>query len=142
MKYFAYGSNMNESRMSDRCPGAIPAGIAKLEDYKFALDSEGNATVLKSAGSHVWGFLWDISEEHKKNLDIKEGIHTGAYRDSYILVEQDTIQTEALIYISLREPNEGNRVPEYEDMVIQGAMQRGLPDCYIQELRACFAQKS
>lgn len=142
IKYFAYGSNMNTSRMSERCPGAIPIGSARLDGYKFALDRKGYATVVKSTGNHVWGFLWDISEDHKQNLDNAEGIHTDAYRDSYILVEQDTIQTEALIYISLREPNEGNRAPEYEDMVIQGAMQRGLPDCYIQELRTCFARKS
>lgn len=142
MKYFAYGSNMNESRRLERFPEAIPAGISKLEDYKFALDSEGYATVLKSAGNHVWGFLWDISEEHKKNFDNAEGIHTGAYRDSNIVMEQDTIQTEALIYISLRELNNGNRIAGYENIVIQGAREKGLPDCYIQELLACFAQKS
>ena len=34
--YFAYGSNMNPSRMAKRCPGAIALGGAVLLNHRLA----------------------------------------------------------------------------------------------------------
>ncbi len=140
MKYFAYGSNMNEPQMSNRCSGAISSGIARLDGYKFALDYKGYATVLESATDYVWGVLWEISDDHKENLDIAEGVRNGAYKALNILVEQDNVKIDALIYISLRKPNEGNRQLGYEKKVIEGAVKWNLPNSYIKKLAICFSQ--
>ena len=33
--YIAYGSNLNVGQMSRRCPGAIPVGTARIENYEL-----------------------------------------------------------------------------------------------------------
>ena len=39
--YFAYGSNMNRSAMTRRCPGARAIGTAVLEGYRFFVGLDG-----------------------------------------------------------------------------------------------------
>mgnify|MGYP006305897221 CR=1 FL=1 len=43
--YFAYGSNMDEDQMYDRCPGATLAGMATLDEYAFIINEIGRAHV-------------------------------------------------------------------------------------------------
>ena len=71
---FRYGSNMDVRQMKERCQGAIRMKPAVLHDYK--LTERLYADIDESAGRHVSGILWSISEKDLKNLDIYEGFPT------------------------------------------------------------------
>lgn len=79
MKYFAYGSNMNQEQMKSRCPDSKLIGLTFLSDYKIAftifskIRNCGCADIIKSSGDKVWGLLYEISESDLANLDKAEG---------------------------------------------------------------------
>ena len=77
--YFAYGSNLNEKQMKERCPDSKLLGVAVLKNYRldFTIYSSrwncGCADVLKDDGKEVWGLLYTLSEEDLQKLDKFEG---------------------------------------------------------------------
>ena len=79
MYYFAYGSNMDENQMSERCPFSVKKNIGSLTDYKlfFSHNSKkwagGVLSVKPEAGRLVWGTVYEITSEDLKNLDYYEG---------------------------------------------------------------------
>ena len=42
--YFAYGSNMNQEQMKNRCLKSRPLGKVSLLGYRFIINSKGVAT--------------------------------------------------------------------------------------------------
>ncbi len=77
--YFAYGSNLDEKQMKERCPGSELLGAAVLKNYRldFTIYSPrwkyGCADVIKNAENEVWGVLYTLSEEDLQKLDKCEG---------------------------------------------------------------------
>ena len=69
--YFAYGSNMNPTRMAKRCPGAITLGRAKLPHYRLA--ERLYADIEFEEESELHGVLYCITENHLHKLDSYEG---------------------------------------------------------------------
>lgn len=134
LRYFAYGSNMDEAQMANRCPTAKTVGVGKLQGFAFALDSEGVATVIEAKDSYVWGVAWEIGGKDIVTLDKHEGIHTLCYRHSFISVEYEGQEHEALMYISNRDENDGNRRNGYFEKIIRAARRWQFPEEYIQAL--------
>lgn len=135
MPYFAYGSNMDQEQMEKRCSGAKRIGKGILRGYKFALDEVGFATVTPQDGSIVEGVLWKISPANRDSLDIYEGVNSNCYRQSWLPVEDDNGETtHALIYISERPENSGNRRKGYLERVITAAKEQGLSEQYIKTI--------
>ncbi len=132
--YFAYGSNMNQSQMSKRCPGAVCLGTAMLSGYKFTINERGVATVVPGQSSHVYGVLWRINDADEDTLDDYEGVPWRTYSKKTVLVERDTGATQkALIYVA------SNRTPGkprkgYLEGIINAAKEHSLPSKYIKEL--------
>lgn len=69
--YFAYGSNLYASQMSQRCPGAKVVRKAYLPNYKLMF--RGVADVTKRKGARAEGILFDVTEEHVRSLHKFEG---------------------------------------------------------------------
>lgn len=82
--YFAYGSNMDEKQMKERCPDSKRIGKGLLPDHKigFTLFSKNResavADILVSPGNDVWGIIYELTESDLKKLDVIEG-HPNAY---------------------------------------------------------------
>jgi gamma-glutamylcyclotransferase (GGCT)/AIG2-like uncharacterized protein YtfP len=78
--YFAYGSNMDERQMRERCPGARLVSSAVLNDYRldFTIFSPkrrcGCADVLSAPGHKVYGLVYSISEKDLIRLDEYENV--------------------------------------------------------------------
>jgi gamma-glutamylcyclotransferase (GGCT)/AIG2-like uncharacterized protein YtfP len=78
--YFAYGSNMDEGQMRERCPGARLVSSATLNDYRldFTIFSPkrkcGCADVVSAPGHKVYGLVYSISEEELVRLDGYENV--------------------------------------------------------------------
>ena len=69
--YGAYGSNLNMSQMSIRCPNAKPVGSLMLKDWKLVF--RGVADIEESKGNEVALGLWLITKDCFKALDRYEG---------------------------------------------------------------------
>lgn len=138
--YFAYGSNMDKAQMKKRCPNAIPAGIVRLDNYRFDLDSAGVATIKKDKSHNVEGVLWVIKDCDVDSLDSYEGVASGCYKRE--IVELATVTPlshngqNALVYVSLRGDNDGNRRSGYLESIIKAAEEWKLSDSYIAELKS------
>lgn len=85
MRYFAYGSNIEERNMHEFAPEATVVGPGRLEGYRleFTVYSDrwegGAANVEPDADGHVWGLVWQVEEEDLERLDTYEG-HPTFYR--------------------------------------------------------------
>lgn len=134
--YFAYGSNMIKPHMACRCPNAAPLGLAELHDFSFALDEVGYATVLPCPGETVIGLLWSLGAGDETFLDGYEGVSSGCYRKSEVVVETAAGAVSALVYVSLRGDNYGDRRPGYMENNVKAAVEIGLPEKYTDMLRS------
>jgi len=78
--YFAYGSNLYEKQMKERCPESRLISVAVLRNYRldFTIYSKmrrcGCADVIKDGGKEVWGLLYILSEKDLQKLDKFEGV--------------------------------------------------------------------
>jgi gamma-glutamylcyclotransferase (GGCT)/AIG2-like uncharacterized protein YtfP len=131
--YFAYGSNMASAQVG---PDARFAGPARIEGYRLALTRRsirwqaGVLDIVPAAGSEVWGALYDMSEDELERIDAKEGAGF-AYRR----IEVRVGSTTAIAYEVIdKEPEEVPCAPEYRELVLAGARERGLPDAWVREL--------
>lgn len=125
--YFAYGSNMEKLRFLERCPDAIPIAVGKLPGYRFALDSAGTATVLPQDESVVYGLTWRISSEDELALDRYEGVSLDCYSKEHLSIDLPCECVKALVYVSLREEDQGKRRNGYLDGITNAAKELGLP---------------
>jgi gamma-glutamylcyclotransferase (GGCT)/AIG2-like uncharacterized protein YtfP len=77
--YFAYGSNLDQKQMRQRCPGSKLIGPARLPGYKIAFAGwsrgwgGGVATVVRRKGSVTPGLLYLVPKEDLAKLDRCEG---------------------------------------------------------------------
>ena len=74
--YLAYGSNLSEAQMEQRCPDAVIVGKTNIQNYQlmFRKSRTGHyATIDKKEGSIVPAVVSEISADDEANLDRCEG---------------------------------------------------------------------
>lgn len=133
---FAYGSNMDERQMEERCRDAVFWGKARLSGYRFIINTRGVATVIPLASSDVYGVLWSITASCEKSLDECEGVRRGTYSKRMVDVCTDRGELfHAMIYIASNSTC-GSSKSGYIERIIAAAKKHGLPDAYIEELKS------
>jgi cation transport regulator ChaC len=141
--YLAYGSNMNrgifETRRGIR---AIRSHPALLEDYRLRFNlaigagERGVANLEFEAGARTWGVLHLITVEQSDHLDRTEGVPRGAYRRVAVnAIVEGTDRIQAFTYQSDRISLGRKPSPRYIGLLIEGAVQYGLPPGYLTYLR-------
>jgi cation transport regulator ChaC len=141
MLYFAYGSNMDPVQMSDRAPGGRAIGAARLAGWRltFTRDSPGwgggVGHIEHDRGDEVWGVLWEVTSADLAALDDYEGVAAGAYVRATVAVEHDGVERDALVYVAVPR---GFKQPSkrYVDALVRGAEAHGVPETYVERLRA------
>lgn len=146
MLYFAYGSNMDWSRMRERCPSAqfLFAAILPGYELQFTRTSRkvhcGTADIVPAAGAMVWGVVYHLAEKDRQRLDDKEGVGIGAYRPQNIAVNVEgdpDRKLEVFTYVvcskELPRPKPSRT---YLQHLLDGAEKWQLPDAYVKTLRA------
>jgi gamma-glutamylcyclotransferase len=142
MLYFAYGSNMALDHLQGRCPEAVPYGPALLSGYRIgfrypstSFPGGSAADIVRDANARVWGVLFEITEGDIQALDGFEDVDLGGYRRIPIDVLYDGLEVEAWSYEVIDKLDDDYRpVPEYLELMIEGALQAGLPETYIEEI--------
>jgi len=122
------------------CPGARFVGVARLPHHRLALLRRsirwggGAVDVVPAAGEEVWGALYELPDGTLDMLDAKEG-HGWAYRRTQIEVEHQGRGVTAEAYVVVdKEAEEVPPAPEYADLLVHGARERGLPEEYVERL--------
>jgi gamma-glutamylcyclotransferase len=141
--YLAYGSNMNrgifEGRRGMR---PIQAQPALLENYRLRFNlavgpgERGVANLESQAGARTWGVLYLISVEQFEHLDRTEGVPRGTYRRiPATAIVNGSERIAAFTYQSDRISLGRKPSPRYLGLLIEGAVQHGLPPGYLRYLR-------
>lgn len=138
--YFAYGSNMAEHVMAERCPGHRFIGVAELPGHRFAFSRRsvrtgtGVCNVVDDPASSVWGVLYEVDD--LAALDAKEGAGW-AYDRSEVTVLVEGVARKAITYKVMRpEPEEVTPSTDYVAGILTAAAERGLPATYRDQLAA------
>lgn len=138
--YFAYGSNMDQSQMCERCPGARLLGNASLAGYRLAFTifspkrQCGCADIVPSVGGTVYGLLYRLTEADMAKMDGFEG-HPIHYRRITVQVQCDGGKVEAYSY-EVVDKEEGLRPSVHYLGLLQSASARfGFPETYQEFLR-------
>ncbi len=149
--YFAYGSNMDEFQMRQRCPHAKFRFVAKLRNHELCFPREssgrrgGVSSIEPSSRKVVWGVVYAVSETDLKNLNSCEGYdpERDPKENSYNRAEMEVERANGTmhrcyVYIANKK---GSFFPSrecYLNYIIRGAEQhqrQGIPKGYLRKLR-------
>ncbi len=138
--YAAYGSNLDPAQMKQRCPHSPVAGAGWVEGWRLTfggeeLGWEGSlATLVESAGEHVYVGLYDVTDQDERDLDTWEGADTGLYRK--VRVRVATLDGDRLAWVYVLDGFEGGLPGARYLGVLAGAAElAGAPDDYVRALR-------
>jgi hypothetical protein len=134
--YFAYGSNLDEQQMEERCFTAAIYGLAYIEGYQFVINGRGVASISEKPQGIVEGVLWTITPSDERLLDWYEGVPSGYYMKDCLMVTDKTSggMVEALVYIST-DSDLGQPRPGYLERIIRAAEHHGLSESYVRALK-------
>jgi len=129
MLYFAYGMNTNPREMAQRCPGARSLGHARLLEHSFRFAQ--HADVEPCEGSYVDGVLWEINEDHLRELDDLEGFPY--YYDRVVASAMMDARTYHVLVYRMQ-PGHENYPPTrgYYTMIEEGYLAHGVPTAQLE----------
>ena len=137
--YFAYGSNMDERAMAQRCPRSSAIGPAMLHRHRFVITADGYASVVRDPRASVYGLLWDVALADVRALDTYESTGSGLYKKAMQPVKRiagDGVRPsqQALIYLG-RGSGGGTALPGYLENVLEAGERLAFPQTYMTQLR-------
>ncbi len=150
--HFAYGSNMNSEQLQARCADAKLIAVAKLADHQLGFHGYtpewdgAEETVSEAPGKEVWGVIYELTPSDKEKLDdwqdaLFDG--SGAYFHSPAKVtDQQAKEYSVLLYKKAKLGNPEKPSEEYLNFIVKGAVERGLPAAYVDQLRSIETRKA
>ena len=133
---FAYGSNVSEAQMAQRCPTARLLGRAELPGHRFLINGRGVATVVPNNFTSVHGLLWALRPSDVERLDAAEGVRHGTYKKEYFSLRG----LSASVYIAANYSPSQNARPNYLEKIVAWAFLQGFPVEYIREQLLTWSQ--
>jgi len=140
--YFGYASNLSPKAMRSRCPDSLSCGLARLDSWKWNINSTQYANIVPSEGDIVYGSLYFLSPRDEAGLDESEGI-PWLYEKQWREVRRinpdgsESAQVvKALVYVDVERLDEGIIMPDYVIWItkaIRDAKPFGLPDNYVEK---------
>jgi gamma-glutamylcyclotransferase (GGCT)/AIG2-like uncharacterized protein YtfP len=132
MRYFAYGSNMDGRQMAETCPACAPLGHGRLDGFRLEFNvysdrwQGGAANLEPDPEAHVWGVVWDITEEDLAALDTYIG-HPAFYRREEVVVDVGGHKMECLTYRVAHQKGYVRPTDTYLNRLRQAIRENGLP---------------
>jgi hypothetical protein len=137
MFYFAYSRDMKSDIMLRVCPGAVSKGASYIPNYRLtftAAENEISAGLERSYGDIVYGVLWELGGEDDHNFLDKEH-KTQIKQDLLVRVLPSKIIFQAFTYIPSESKPEIKPSLQLLENIFQGALEHGLPESYIADLK-------
>jgi hypothetical protein len=143
--YFAYGSNMQAATFRGR-RGIEPrhAVAVRVGGWRLVLDkppilSIGHAfaNLVPDPQAVVYGVAYEISADDLAHLEFSEGVQLGNY--ARVEIDAETLAGEPLRACTLTSEKRGPDLRpsiRYMGLLIDGAIEHGLPEQWIAMLRA------
>lgn len=137
--YFAYGSNLLKERIHVQISGAHFVSTGRLPHYELFFAGFGErwkgaaASVRERKGDEVWGCVWRVPNSFACELDKQENW----YDRRTVAIETTTGEIACRTY-QMRDAdgNENKPSPHYKLVIVNGAVEHGLPHAYVQRLKA------
>ncbi|MGB2813740.1 MAG: gamma-glutamylcyclotransferase family protein [Dehalococcoidales bacterium] len=123
MHYFAYGSNLNQKQMKERCPDGKPLFTAVLPNYKLVFAGwsrqwrGGVASIKSLRGDRVRGAIYEVTESCLQRLDRHE---SGYSRLNVTVFGEDDEPIEAITYVKDGKLEDAAPSKEYLAVIQQG----------------------
>ena len=138
--YAAYGSNLDPSRMSARCPHSPLRSTGWLVGWRLTFGGEelgwdgALATIVQDHLEQVFVALYDVTDEDVSLLDSWESADTGLYRKTMVRVS--TMQGEQVAWAYVLDAFEGG-LPSasYLGVLADAAEAADAPIDYVRALR-------
>lgn len=137
LKYFAYGSNLDDNRMISRGVNFKSKEKGILKGYRFIINKKsqknpniGFANIIKDENSEVEGILYGVDMGDILTLDIYEG-YPNHYRREVLTVNNEQV----IVYIandSWTSTDELYTTEEYKNHILEG--KEFLSEKYFDEL--------
>lgn len=146
MVIFAYGSNMNLNRLTQRVPSAVKFCNVFLPGYKLICnkvskkDGSAKANILRTdnPAEVVLGVLFTIDNNEKALLDKAEGLGKGYNEETLTFFDEANNSYTAQIYVADSKAIDNNLLPYdwYKEFIVSGAILNNLPAEYISKLQS------
>jgi gamma-glutamylcyclotransferase (GGCT)/AIG2-like uncharacterized protein YtfP len=133
MRYFAYGSNMDPRTMQRSVPEATVVGAGRLEGFRLEFNVysdrwEGGAANLEpDEDAHVWGVVWEVSEDELERLDTFIGHPTFYRREAVWVGLPGEEPTECVTYRVAHQRGYVRPTPQYLARLRGAVRIQGLP---------------
>ena len=144
--YFAYGSNMQSATLRGRRGVAYTRALAaRVPGWRLVLDKpplisigHGFANIVPDPADAVLGVLFEITEVELAHVEFSEGVRIGNYDavdiEAWPLATGEPVRARSLSS-ARRDPTLRPSV-RYMSLLIEGAIEHGLPAEYVETLRA------
>ncbi len=132
MYYFAYGSNLNQRQMLERCPDSEPKFVASLPNYKLVFVGwsrqwrGGLASIRPFRGEKVLGAIYEVSDRDLRRLDNYEDSPRSYNRLNVTVFDEDGEPIKAITYIKSGQSEEAQPSKEYLAPIQQGYRDWGI----------------
>ena len=132
MYYFAYGSNLNQRQMLERCPDSEPKFIATLPNYKLVFVGwsrqwrGGVVSIRPFRGEKVLGAIYEVSDKDLKRLDNYQGYPNNYTRLNVTVFDEGGEPIKAITYIKSGQSDEAQPSKEYLALIQQGYRDWGI----------------
>ena len=144
--YFAYGSNMQSATLRGRRGVAYTRALAaRVPGWRLVLDKpplvsvgHGFANIVPDPAAEVLGVLFELSVADLEHVELTEGVRIGNYDP----VDVDAWPFAAVATVRARSLSSARRDPalrpsrRYMSLLVDGAVEHGLPAEYVDTLRA------
>jgi gamma-glutamylcyclotransferase (GGCT)/AIG2-like uncharacterized protein YtfP len=150
--YFAYGSNMQRATFCGRRGLAFArAAAGRAAGWRLVFDKppllpvgESYANIVPDAAASVLGVLYEVDAETLASIDLSEGVLIGNYERRAVTVRRlDQPAATPLDAVTLTSTRRDPRLlpsTRYMALLIEGALEHGLPSEYVSYLRGVPAR--
>jgi hypothetical protein len=123
---------MEQRQMAETCPACQPVGQGRLNGFRLEFNVysdrwEGGAANLEpDQEAHVWGVVWDITDEDLAALDTYIG-HPTFYRQEQVVVDVADRHLQCLTYRVAHQRGWVRPTDTYLNRLRQAIREQGLP---------------
>lgn len=151
--YFAYGSNLQSATLRGRRGIEVLRAVAvRAPGWRLVFDKPGLvgraafANIVPDEDAVVFGVAFEITADDHAHVELTEGVVIGNYRRVELAVEplDDSVTGPPASALSLSsDKRDPSLLPttRYVGLVVEGAIEHGLPEDWVRRIRAVPARE-